>query len=138
MRSVIQALTGNDTISYTSSDATSFQKINFLFNGLGKIQYKQPSAAIQKALVDAFNAGNVITLATGKNDVNLGTAANPDILPGTHAYTITKIDLTNPNNPQFTVRNPWGRPGGHNGEFTVDINFLVKYFPLFVIQNRNS
>jgi hypothetical protein len=102
----IRALTGNKTQTYTQLNLTAFPNLTSFFLGLDNLQQKQTEAAIQQALVNAFKNNEVITLAVGA-PTNTGTKVNSKILPGPHAYTITNIDLTNPNKPEFTIQNPW-------------------------------
>jgi PKD repeat protein len=138
LRSSIIALTGHETTTYTKLDVDAFSKFVALYKGVAKdnkgLKAKQTANNIRDALVAAFNAGAVITLSVAKTQTIDGQK-----LQGGHAYAIVNIDMSNPNNPKFTVRNPWNNPnsGKYGADFVVDMDFLYEHFTMFTIENKN-
>ena len=111
----------------------------FAFGKGTTVKQNQAEAQIQKALVTAFQNQQVITLAVPV-DIKIGAPPNEDTLFGPHAYTITNIDLANPQKPMFTIQNPWNNParGAYGASFTVDMDFIFKYFKQFTIRDKNN
>jgi hypothetical protein len=58
-----------------------------------------------------------------------------DIPPGgPHPYAIINIDTSDPMNPRFAVRNPWGHTGRRGPAFTVDMNFPYTDYDIFTVE----
>jgi hypothetical protein len=137
LRSSIEVLTGNKTINLTSRKVSLFPNLGgFIAQAEGMtLKQEQTENQIQTALVDAFNAHEIITLGVPK-DVSIG----PDVLAGPHAYTITNINMKDPKNTQFTIQNPANQPilEAYGASFTENMDFLYKYFDPFTIQDKSN
>jgi hypothetical protein len=106
-----------------------------LLHGI-KIKGNQSATSLEAVIIKAFDQNKIIALGSKKDDQIIATGSGTTAtLPGTHAYAITKVEQVG-GKWMFTIRNPWGKKLDTFGdEFTRDIDFIVKYFLVAVIEN---